>query len=291
MEEFNSSINQSIFQNIFFEKISEINSNNYKSNNFYEPLPTFFEKNCDELKFDNIANIYQNNLVENENQIEMNKNIFNELSFKEIENKKGKFSLSIDNFQENKTNNNNIGNIEDNNTNNINNLTSNNNIIYEEKKENYKNNIFDVMHSNNFNNFNIFNKRNDDNFPSNMIYEALNDVNKNCKILQNKKIFRKRPKKRKNILKRKNNADNIRKKIKSRFLKALINAINQKLKSAGSKYFFNLFPQSFIINISKEKNKEILDLSLKEIFLKNFNDKEKGKRANFNNILKRLELN
>ena len=77
----------------------------------------------------------------------------------------------------------------------------------------------------------------------------------------------------KNVLtnqKRKDNADNIRKKIKARFLKSLKNTINQKLKLAGSEKFFNFLQQIFISNVSKEMNKEVLDLTFKEIFSKNF---------------------
>lgn len=73
-----------------------------------------------------------------------------------------------------------------------------------------------------------------------------------------------------NVQKRKENADNIRKKIKSRFLKYLRNIINERLKAAGSKKFFKYLPQKFICNVSKEKNKAVLNLSLKEILLKNF---------------------
>ena len=70
--------------------------------------------------------------------------------------------------------------------------------------------------------------------------------------------------------KRKDNADNIRKKIKARFLKTLKNTINEKLKLAGSEKFFNFLQQIFISNISKEMNKEVLDLNFKEVFSKNF---------------------
>ena len=43
------------------------------------------------------------------------------------------------------------------------------------------------------------------------------------------------------------------KKIKSRFHKALTNAINQKLKSVGSKYIFRPLPQFFITNLKRKK--------------------------------------
>ena len=81
----------------------------------------------------------------------------------------------------------------------------------------------------------------------------------------------------KNIFKRKENSDNIRKKIKARFIKVLRNNVNKKLKLAGSKKLFKLLPQTFITNISKEKNKLILNLTFKDIFSKNFC--EKGKES------------
>ena len=280
MNIFNSSTNLFLFPKIFLDEVYEINSYNYKSNCIDESFPTISDKNNDEFKFDNIPSnfnfyannsIFQDNLTKAENQIEIDNIFINELSYKETENKIVIFSKTKDNNENNIEYNkpNNINNVSNNNTNN------NNIIIGEEKKENQKKDIFKVSYSNNLNIFNIFNKGNNDNISSYMIYEDF-DMDKNCNS------FPKKQKRKKYIKKRKDNADNIRKKIKSRFLKALKNAINQKLKNAGSKYFFNLLPQSFIINLSKEKNKEILDLSLKDIFLKDFNIKEKGKRADIN---------
>ena len=143
-----------------------------------------------------------------------------------------------------------------------------------------KEKIFKVIYSNDFS---IFKYGIYDNYSKQMIYEALNESNKNCKKKKsrNLKIFtlfpKKIKKKKKNILNRKQNSDNIRKKIKSRFLKSLKKEINNKLKKAGSKKFFTYLPQSFICNLSKEKNKETLNMSLKEIFGKNFCDMKKRK--------------
>ena len=102
------------------------------------------------------------------------------------------------------------------------------------------------------------------NYSWKIINEALND---NSRILN---------KKRKLIKNRKQNSDNIRKKIKARFLKTLIKAINKKLKLSGSKYFFSLFQQSFISNLSKGVNSPIVNLTLGEIFSKNFFKGKKG---------------
>ena len=146
-----------------------------------------------------------------------------------------------------------------------------------------KGNIFKVEYSNKLS---IFNYGIYDNYSNQMIYEALSQTNKNYKKTKSSgmKFFTETPKiyrkKKKNITKRKQNSDNIRKKIKARFLKSLKNAINEKLKKAGAKLIFTYLPQSFISNLSKKKNKEVLNMTLKEILAKNFCDGDgKGKNA------------
>ena len=63
------------------------------------------------------------------------------------------------------------------------------------------------------------------------------------------------------------NKDNISRKIKRGFLNGnLIKNLNKKLKSIGSRDFFERFPQNFISDVLKQSNKEIMHLSLKEIF-------------------------
>ena len=74
---------------------------------------------------------------------------------------------------------------------------------------------------------------------------------------------------------RKYDADNIRKKIKARFLKYLKNVINERLMGAGSEYCFTFLPQNFICNIRKNINRGVLNLSLEKIFSENFCDNEK----------------
>ena len=70
-----------------------------------------------------------------------------------------------------------------------------------------------------------------------------NLINSNKKI----KKFKKR---------RKLKSDDIRKKIKTHFHKALKNIINRNLKEANSQELFGFLPQTFIGNISKEFNKK-----------------------------------
>ena len=88
---------------------------------------------------------------------------------------------------------------------------------------------------------------------------------------------------------RKENADNIRKKIKSRFIKALKLKINQKLKLAGSKKMFALLPQIFVINVSKDLNIVMFNKTFKEIFSINFSDKEKENDANLKKYKKNID--
>ncbi len=89
---------------------------------------------------------------------------------------------------------------------------------------------------------------------------------------------------------RRDNRDNIRKKIKRGFFNnALINKLNDKLKSIGSTKYFMKFPQNFVSDISQKRNKEIVNMTLKEIFEK----KELYKHENeigFDNYLHNLKV-
>ena len=78
-------------------------------------------------------------------------------------------------------------------------------------------------------------------------------------------IGRKRESERK---RRKYNQDNIRKKIKRRFLSILIDKLNKILASIGISLYFVKLPQSFVSDVVRKTNKEILNLTLEEIFKK-----------------------
>ena len=106
--------------------------------------------------------------------------------------------------------------------------------------------------------FKIFNKGGYNINIRNKIDDIMNK-NKNCQLF---KIPHK-------ILIRK---DNLRKKIKSRFLKSLKNRINEKLKSSGSKKSFDFLPQNFICNVSRGLNGPKLDWTLKQLYSYNFNE-------------------
>ena len=76
-------------------------------------------------------------------------------------------------------------------------------------------------------------------------------------------------KRKRNITKRRrrDNQDNMRKKIKRGFLNnSLIPKINLLLKSSGNILYFEKFPQNFVSNISRKINNKLINMTLKEIF-------------------------
>ena len=88
---------------------------------------------------------------------------------------------------------------------------------------------------------------------------------------------------------RKFKSDDIRKKIKARFLKSLKNRLNEKLTSEKSKCLFDFLPQCFICSITKKTNNNIiLNMTLKELmstdFFNLFNyDKKENRKTMLNN--------
>jgi hypothetical protein len=84
--------------------------------------------------------------------------------------------------------------------------------------------------------------------------------------------------------KRKQKSDDVRKKIKARFLKILKNKINENLKRVNSEKLFDYLPQCFVKCINKKQNnKEILNMTFKELISTNFYEKYKindGKNTN-----------
>ena len=102
----------------------------------------------------------------------------------------------------------------------------------------------------------------------NVIYPEISPIITNIinKTLKEKNILlkRKRLEKRR---RRRDNQDNIRKKIKRGFLNnALYNKLNKKLKEIGSKLFLEKFPQKFACDVVKKTNKLLLNMNLEEIF-------------------------
>jgi hypothetical protein len=84
--------------------------------------------------------------------------------------------------------------------------------------------------------------------------------------------------------KRKYKPDDIRKKIKARFHKSIKNIINDNLRKAGSKKLFTYLPQVFISSITKEKNRNVFDLSFREILQKDFISEADGKKYKNRNV-------
>ena len=146
-------------------------------------------------------------------------------------------------------------------------------------KKNSKNNKnSDIcLHKNIFNVFNLFNPK-EENEKSLIIRKYINDVILESQvkkpIMEIKSRFpidNEHPKKIWKKRKRKQNSDDIRKKIKSRFLKSLRNRLNEKLIKAKSKCFFDFLPQCFICSISKKTNNStILNMTLKELISTDF---------------------
>ena len=145
-------------------------------------------------------------------------------------------------------------------------------ISYDCSKAKDKKKYFNVIYPHNDS---LFNKT--DKEDNNLITEK-DEIN----FLGNKRLSYRRQ--------RKDNKDNIRTKIKRGFFNsALINKLNDKLKSIGSTKYFMKFPQNFVSDISQKRNKEIVNMTLKEIFEK----KELYKQENeigFDNYLHNLKV-
>lgn len=102
----------------------------------------------------------------------------------------------------------------------------------------------------------------------NVIYPEISPILSKIinKTLKEKNILMKRKRSDKRR-KRRDNQDNIRKKIKRGFLNnALYNKLNKKLKEIGSKSFLERFPQKFACDVVKKTNKLLLNMNLEEIF-------------------------
>lgn len=142
-----------------------------------------------------------------------------------------------------------------------------------------RNNTFKIVYPKEFYIFNKLGEKRDKKFLKDLFIKKLEN--------SNKKIFHKR-----GIIlrKRKYNSDNIRKKIKTRFIHSLKENINQKLKIAGSTKFFELLPQNFTSNISKDINRVMFDKSFKEVYSINFCKNENKNDANLKKFQKNLDV-
>ena len=88
-------------------------------------------------------------------------------------------------------------------------------------------------------------------------------------------------------LKRYECKDNIRKTIKRRFLNTYLkNGLNDKIKKAGYNLFFEYYPQKLVSQISREKDKQILEMKLLQIF----ENKDLYDEKNLNNYYHNLKV-
>ena len=158
---------------------------------------------------------------------------------------------------------------------------------------------FSIIPFQNFSQFKFMTNK-EQNFGNNLVLKNIEEKsnelsNNSIKILKEKKLLKKKIKKfkiyhmefkkspekdkifNKHSHKRKYKPDDIRKKIKARFHKAIKNIINDNLRKAGSKKLFTYLPQVFISSITKEKNRNVLNLSFREILQKDFVSEADGK--------------
>ena len=89
---------------------------------------------------------------------------------------------------------------------------------------------------------------------------------------------------------KKDNQDNMRKKIKRGFFNTfLIKFLNEVLKSIGTNKYFEKFPHNFINDVHQKRNKKIFAMTLEGVFKKEAlysHEKKKG----FNNYLHNLDV-
>ena len=92
------------------------------------------------------------------------------------------------------------------------------------------------------------------------------NIEKNSLLVKNREEMLKR-KRFQDRRPRKENQDNIRKKIKRGFFNnGLIKKLNEKLKNIGSKKYLRKFPQHFVSDVNQKRNKVLFNMTLREIF-------------------------
>ena len=89
---------------------------------------------------------------------------------------------------------------------------------------------------------------------------------------------------------RKDNQDNMRKKIKRGFYNtSLIKFLNELLKSIGTKKYFEKFPHNFVNDVNQKRNKKIFGMTLREVLVEKklyIHEENSG----FNNYLHNLKV-
>ena len=110
---------------------------------------------------------------------------------------------------------------------------------------------------------------------------SINDAN----FLKRKRYPQKR--------RRRENQDNIRKKIKRGFLnKALITKINDILKSNDIAFYLEKFPQNLVCDVTKKSNKDLINMTLEQIFQKKelYDENDLTKYVHNLNVIKSKEV-
>ena len=248
IKKFNNQLEEEYSPEIFseFREFNEYRINNYSEKNLNNEPNIFYtiNKTNDETEKMNLN-------IENNNKTRLE--LMSPLNSFDKSNKD--FSLSDDYYNSENT------------ISNINKFIDNNFPFINDKSEKEKESILIGKKRRLFNitypkSLFIFNKGGNDNYIRQLIKESF----------QNNKeyFFSKRAKKGKEKKKRKDGKDNIRKKIKVRFLKTLKIRVNELLSLAGSEKKFKYLQQEFITNVNKDINRDILDLTFKEIYSKDF---------------------
>ena len=257
-ESYSNLRSKSVQENLYLSK---------KSNYIYENLNKSENKN----EFEKYLNI---NLFNKINELELTKKSYNDSNLSDFN-----YNLSFNNWynqsiiqKENK-----------------NELFKSHERKNQTKFLNKKRDIFEVKHRNHFSAFTPSDNNNDLRKLINVtINESKNGKIEMCistKESEDSEDPEKQDRKKKN--KRKYDVDNIRKKVKTRFLKSLKIYSNQKLKEIKSTKLFGNLPQIFVNNPNKEYNRPILYNKYEEILSKSFDDNNNEENSN----LKKTEHN
>ena len=91
----------------------------------------------------------------------------------------------------------------------------------------------------------------------------------------------------KNKRRRREYHDNIRKKIKRNFFnKILVKKMNKELKKDGSRKYFALFPQEIVADVTRKRNKKLLNMTLRQVIT----NSELYKSKSYNNFIHNINV-
>lgn len=91
----------------------------------------------------------------------------------------------------------------------------------------------------------------------------------------------------KNKRRRREYHDNIRKKIKRNFFnKILVKKMNKELKKSGSRKYFALFPSEIAADVTRKRNKKLLNMTLRQVIT----NSELYKSKSYNNFIHNINV-